>query len=190
MRRVDPDLRLVAVGRGPRDGEGLAGAGAGDPETGTNAWTDEVLRQAGGHVDYLSIHLYGASRHRFTSRTGDDEFETTVGQARYFEAELRAYADLRGRDAGRLGLRRPLALALDEWNMRHLEPAAWPLPRPATTAGWPRGTCRRPAAPAGCGSTAGARARPPTPCSTPASSTPCSAWPGTPSPSAWPTRST
>jgi alpha-N-arabinofuranosidase len=137
MRKVDPDLRLVAVGRGPRAAEGLAAgaAGAGDPETGTTAWTDEVLRQAGDHVDYLSIHLYGASRHRITSRTGDDEFETTVGQARYFEAELRAYADLVAAAAGRLGRRRPLALALDEWNMRHLEPAAWPLPEPAPDGG-------------------------------------------------------
>jgi alpha-N-arabinofuranosidase len=30
---------------------------------------------------------------------------------------------------------RPLALALDEWNIRHLEPAAWPSPRPGDDGG-------------------------------------------------------
>jgi alpha-N-arabinofuranosidase len=94
-----------------------------------------VLRAAGPLVDYLSIHLYGASRHLYSAATGDDEFETTVGQSLYFEEELRRYADLVALEARRAGVSRPLALALDEWNMRHLEPAAWPHPMPGDDGG-------------------------------------------------------
>ncbi|MDQ3700510.1 MAG: alpha-N-arabinofuranosidase, partial [Chloroflexota bacterium] len=83
---------------------------------------------AGGLIDYVSIHLYGASRHLYTPE--DDEFESTVGQALHFEEELRAYADLVAQEARRAGVERPLALALDEWNIRHLEPETWPTPAP------------------------------------------------------------
>ncbi|MDQ3700256.1 MAG: alpha-N-arabinofuranosidase, partial [Chloroflexota bacterium] len=106
MRLVDPTLKLVAVGWR------------------TEAWTQALLRQAGGLIDYVSIHLYGASRHLYTPE--DDEFESTVGQALHFEQELRAYADLVAQEARRAGVERPLALALDEWNIRHLEPETWP----------------------------------------------------------------
>jgi alpha-N-arabinofuranosidase len=123
MRRVDPAIRLVAVGRGP-----------GGPEGDWEAWTGHVLRAAGPLVDYLSIHLYGASRHLF-GVAGEDDFEATVGQALYFEEELGRYADLVAREARRAGVDRPLALALDEWNIRHLEPAAWPYPTPGDDGG-------------------------------------------------------
>jgi alpha-N-arabinofuranosidase len=121
MRKVDPAIRLVAVGRGPG---GLDGS--------WEAWTGQVLRAAGRLVDYLSIHLYGASRHLFG---GADEFETTVGQSLYFEEELRRYADQVALEARRAGVDRPLALALDEWNIRHLEPASWPYPTPGDDGG-------------------------------------------------------
>jgi alpha-L-arabinofuranosidase len=60
---------------------------------------------------------------------------TPVGQSLYFEEELRRYADLVAVEARRAGVARPLALALDEWNIRHLEPAAWPAPRPGEDGG-------------------------------------------------------
>jgi alpha-N-arabinofuranosidase len=125
MRRVDPEIRLVAVGGGPVNPAGDRG----------EEWTRQVLRAAGPLVDYLSIHLYGASRHRFTAAQGEDELETTVGQSLYFEEELRRYADLVALEARRAGVSRPLALALDEWNIRHLEPADWPAPRPGEDGG-------------------------------------------------------
>jgi alpha-N-arabinofuranosidase len=142
MRKVDPDLRLVAVGRGPGD----RGGGHGRWED----WTRYVLRAAGPLVDYLSIHLYGASRHLELGAAGDDEFEATVGQSLYFEEELRSYADLVALEARRAGVSRPLALAMDEWNIRHLEPAAWPYPAPGDDGGIaPREVPAQPDAPAG-----------------------------------------
>jgi alpha-L-arabinofuranosidase len=124
MRHVDPTIRLVAVGRGPRTADDQA-----------SEWTRALLRRAGSLVDYLSIHLYGASLHLATADEGDDEFETTVGQSLYFEAELRQYADLVSIEARRAGLDRPPALAMDEWNIRHLEPASWPVPQPGDDGG-------------------------------------------------------
>ena len=183
MRAVDPGLRLVAVGSGP--GERME-----DQE----GWTRQVLRQAGPLVDYLSIHLYGASRHLWTAPGGEDEYQTTVDQALYFEQELRGLRRSGGAGSAAGGSRRPLALALDEWNIRHLEPAV--------LAGAPTRRRRRGGAPGrslrpwrggrrdGRGSTAGARARAQTPSSTPGCSTPCSASAGTPCRWGWPTRST
>jgi alpha-L-arabinofuranosidase len=116
MRKVDPTIQLVGVG--------LPHGEAGE------TWTRALLRRAGPLIDYVSIHLYGASRHLMTASSGEDEFETTVGQSLYFEQHLRAYADLVALEARRAGVTRPLGLALDEWNIRHLEPHSWPIPRP------------------------------------------------------------
>jgi len=125
MRKVDPSVRLVGVGLG----RGEAG----------EVWTRALLRRAGSLLDYVSIHLYGASRHLFTAGQGacssDDEFETTVAQALYFEEALRDYADLVALEAQRAGVTRPLALTLDEWNIRHLEPHSWPVPHPGEDGG-------------------------------------------------------
>lgn len=117
MRLIDPDLQLIAVG---------------DPRPG---WTEPLIRRAGALIDYVSIHLYGASTHLYTAAGGDDDYEATVAQPLYFEEELRAYADEVATLAGRAGLDRPPALALDEWNIRHLEPAAWPAPEPGADGG-------------------------------------------------------
>jgi alpha-N-arabinofuranosidase len=161
MRKVDPSIRLIAVGCGPGD----RGGGRGHWEE----WTRHVLRAAGQSIDYLSIHLYGASQHLFTAAggaaqgAGDDEFESTVGQSLYFEEELRRYADLVAVEARRAGVTRPLALTMDEWNIRHLEPAAWPHPMPGDDGGiaprdLPAQPEARPAAPSAGGSPAsGAR---------------------------------
>nr|WP_294696291.1 alpha-L-arabinofuranosidase C-terminal domain-containing protein [uncultured Friedmanniella sp.] len=114
MRQVDPGIRTVGVGQ-PHAEE----------------WTDALLRHAGRYLDHVSIHLYGASTHL----VGGDEFDAVVAQAVFFEAELTAYADLVSELASRHGLDRPPSLALDEWNVRHLEPAGWPDPQPGDDGG-------------------------------------------------------
>lgn len=120
MRLVDPSIRLVGVGW---HGGGEASRG--------EAWTRALLQQAGSLLDYVSIHLYGASCHLFAAaQEQEQEYEAVVAQPLAFEAELRAYAELVRREARRAGIERPLALALDEWNMRHLEPVSWPIPQP------------------------------------------------------------
>jgi len=130
MRKVDPTIKLVGVG--------LPHGAAGE------AWTRALLRGAGPLIDYVSIHLYGASQHLFTAGSGGsvagrtlwgDEFDTTVAQSLYFEQHLSAYADLVALEAERAGVSRPLALTLDEWNIRHLEPSDWPIPQPGDNGG-------------------------------------------------------
>lgn len=117
MRRVDPTLSFIAVGQA------------------NEAWTKPLLARAGALIDYLSIHLYGASTHLYSAADGDDEYAATVSQPLHFEEELRAYSAMVALLARQAGVTRPLALALDEWNIRHLEPASWPAPQPGAAGG-------------------------------------------------------
>ncbi len=117
MRLVDPDIRLIGVGF--------------DDEQ----WTEQVLQRAGGFLDYLSIHLYGGSSHLYGDAGEDGEYAAIVAQSIHFEEEIRAYSDMFGQLARKAGIDRPLALAMDEWNMRHLEPACWPDAQPGDDEG-------------------------------------------------------
>lgn len=113
MRLVDPGLSLV-------------GAGILREE-----WMRPLLCQAGHLLDYVSLHRYGASMHL----TGADEYETIIGQSLFFEQDISAFAQLVESLASDAGIDRPLSIALDEWTMRHLEPAAWPEPAPGEDGG-------------------------------------------------------
>ncbi|MEV5502731.1 alpha-L-arabinofuranosidase C-terminal domain-containing protein [Nonomuraea fuscirosea] len=115
MRLVDPDVKLVGVGIPWRQEE----------------WTRPLLKRAGSLLDYLSLHLYGAGTHLWTG----DDYDAVVAQSLYFEREIHAYSQLVTALAHDAGLDRPPALALDEWTMRHLEPAAWPEPMPGDDGG-------------------------------------------------------
>lgn len=117
MRLVDPTIRLIGVGQ--RDEE----------------WTRHLIQRAGSLFDYLSIHLYGASNHLFAGGTDRDHYEAMVAQSIHFEEELRAYSGMVSTLARQAGVEKPLALALDEWSMRHLEPASWPDPQPGDEGG-------------------------------------------------------
>lgn len=117
MRRVDPAIRIIAVGH--------------DDET----WTRSVLEHAGSTIDYLSYHLYGASTHLFDGRDAAEEFAAITAQSVHFEHQIRAYADLVGTLASEAGVDRPIALAIDEWNLRHLEPTSWSAPVPGDDGG-------------------------------------------------------
>jgi alpha-N-arabinofuranosidase len=113
MRSVDPGLTLVGVGA-PRE-----------------EWMRPLIRQAGHVLDYVSLHLYGASTHL----AGDDEYDAVVAQSLYFEQEISAFSRLVESLASDAAVDRPLSIALDEWTMRHLEPAAWPDPLPGDDGG-------------------------------------------------------
>lgn len=113
MRLVDPDLSLVGAGV-PRE-----------------EWMRPLIRQAGQLLDYVSLHLYGASTHL----AGGDEYETVIAQSVFFEQEISAYAQLVESLASDAAIDTPLSIALDEWTMRHLEPAAWPDPAPGEDGG-------------------------------------------------------
>ena len=113
MRAVDPSLRFVAVGDGP------------------TAWTEAVVSGLGDVAELISLHLYGASRHRLDPTPA--EFDAVVAQSVYAEQLIQATSETIAR-AGGPGTRRP-AIAIDEWNVRHLEPAAWPDPEPTSEGG-------------------------------------------------------
>jgi len=112
MRAVDASLKFVAVGK----------------TDDRHGWTETVLGAVGNQIDYLSFHLYGATTQLVD---GAAEYEAIVAQSLYFEQQIAEYSDLVERFAGD----RPLALSLDEWNIRHVEPAAWPDPQPSADGG-------------------------------------------------------
>ncbi|MFD1719604.1 alpha-L-arabinofuranosidase C-terminal domain-containing protein [Georgenia deserti] len=115
MRAVDPGLRFVAVGHDARE------------------WTRDVVAGLGGMVDWISLHLYGASRHLIDPSVA--EYEAVVAQSAYVERAIHEQSDLIARTQTEHGRDRPLGIAMDEWNNRHLEPAAWPEPRPGADGG-------------------------------------------------------
>ncbi|MFF0341474.1 alpha-L-arabinofuranosidase C-terminal domain-containing protein [Kribbella sp. NPDC004875] len=116
MHAVDPGLKFVAVGKtDDRDG-----------------WTEAVLGTVGNQIDYLSFHLYGATTQLID---GAAEYDAIVAQSLYFEQQIVEYSELVGGIAARAGVERPLGLALDEWNIRHVEPASWPAPQPSDDGG-------------------------------------------------------
>lgn len=115
MRAVDPDIQLIGVGI-PWNQE---------------PWTDALLTRAGKYLDLVSLHLYGASTHLWTG----DDYDDVVSQPLYFEREVTSYAQLVADLSATAGLENPPALALDEWNIRHLEPTSWPESAPGADGG-------------------------------------------------------
>lgn len=118
MHAVDPGLSFIAVGKPGEE------------------WTRPVLEQLGNRIDYISLHLYGASTHLYSgSSDGVDDYDAVVAQSLYFEREIHDYAHQIAELARQAGVARPLGIALDEWNIRHLEPASWPEPQPSDDGG-------------------------------------------------------
>ncbi|ACQ78446.1 Alpha-N-arabinofuranosidase [Beutenbergia cavernae DSM 12333] len=115
MRAVDPSIAFVAVGDTHED------------------WNQAVVAGLGELVDWVSLHLYGASRHLVDPSA--EEFDAVVAQAVFFEQEIAAQAQTIGDTQVEHGLTRPLAIAMDEWNIRHLEPRAWPEPQAGDDGG-------------------------------------------------------
>ncbi len=101
LRQQDPSIKVLAVG----SSEGA------DP-----AWDRAVLKRAGALIDYLTIHIYGSS----TDYSGA-QYEAVVFTPGYFDFCIRRM--LRTLDDFRVetGLKQPIQLALDEWNIRHYD---------------------------------------------------------------------
>jgi len=115
MRAVDPGLRFVAVGQESRE------------------WTRQVVAGLGDVVDWVSLHLYGASRHLVDPSVA--EFEAVVAQAAFVERAIHDQAETIAAVQAAHGRTRPLAIAMDEWNIRHVEPRDWPEPQPGADGG-------------------------------------------------------
>lgn len=115
MRLVDPSLTLVAVGRETED------------------WLEPVVAGLGESVDLFSIHMYAVSRHLTTPTR--DEFDRIVAQSLYFEQTLMDTAENISRVLAERHIDRPISIAMDEWNIRHVEPDTWPEPMPGSDGG-------------------------------------------------------
>lgn len=115
MKLVDADLRFIAVGWEKEQ------------------WLETVVPELGEIVDYFSIHLYAASLHRVNPTVA--EFESIVSQPLYFEQTLQDASETISRVLAERKIDRQIGIALDEWNIRHLEPASWPAPQPGRDGG-------------------------------------------------------
>ena len=112
MRTVDPLLRFIAVGANRED------------------WTRAVLAGVGRMSEFISLHLYGASNH-LHGADQRSEYEAVVAQSVFVEQQVHSYARMVAELSTELGLEQPPAISMDEWNMRHLEPASWSEPQPS-----------------------------------------------------------
>jgi alpha-N-arabinofuranosidase len=117
MKQVDSELSLIGVGLSREE------------------WMRPVLNGTRDLFDYVSLHLYGATTQLPGDSADPSEYETMVAQSLYFEDRIRAFSELVTSLADEAGLQRPPAIALDEWNMRHHEPADWPDPLPGADGG-------------------------------------------------------
>ena len=97
MRKVDPNIELVAVG-------------CEDPE-----WNLEMVKNAGEWFDYLSVHIYirGARAYRELAAVPVD-----------IERRLRNVYGLVESARRRYGVKREIRLAFDEWNVWYPEAKA------------------------------------------------------------------
>lgn len=90
MKAVDPSIKLIAVGVGD------------DPD-----WNWELLKRAGEHFDYLSVHEYH----------GGDQYDLTVASGAYVEQNLAMWCAMAETAAAMQRREQPVAIAFDEWNI-------------------------------------------------------------------------
>jgi len=97
MRKVDPQIELVAVG-------------CEDPE-----WNLEMVKNAGEYFDYLSVHIYigGKKSYRELAAVSED-----------IEQRLRNVYGLVESARRRYGVKKEIKLAFDEWNVWYPEAKA------------------------------------------------------------------
>jgi len=107
MRKVDPTIRLVAVG-------------CEDPE-----WNLEMIKNAGEYFDYLSVHIY---------IKGERPYRELAATSLDIERRLRNIYGLIQSARRRYDIEREIGIAFDEWNVWHPEAKA-PLHEQVTTVG-------------------------------------------------------
>lgn len=99
MKKLDPSIRPIGIGS----------AAAKDPE-----WDLEVVTRSGHLIDYLTLHIYG---HAFNTR---DDYYNVVSLPIYVEERIRTMAGVIEVGIQRIGRETPIAISIDEWNIRHL----------------------------------------------------------------------
>lgn len=95
MKRVDPDISLVACGD------------EGDPQ-----WDLPVLEALAHHVDYVAAHYYSEADEL-------KEYYEIMGSTAALDWTIRVAAYTAEMVSARAGRRSPIGVALDEWNITH-----------------------------------------------------------------------
>lgn len=93
IRRVDPSVKLFAAA------------------TSKAEWTEPLLKQAGGYLDYLSIHGYWD---RLSGKNEPSDYRTCMARS----VEPEKLIDRAERLILASGVRKPVKIAVDEWNLR------------------------------------------------------------------------
>lgn len=93
IRCADPNGKLVAVGAP------------------ISRWNDILLSRVSSKMDYLSIHMYAHS-----DGSGESDYWNVVGAPVAFEQAIRTIIE----QIGRHGLEGKIRIAVDEWNVRHM----------------------------------------------------------------------
>jgi len=96
MKWVDPSIKLVACG-----------------SDGISEWDWTVLQILAPLVDYYSIHIY----------TGSDDYYTNVFQPHHAERCMRTAAAMIESVRFRQGIRHPIEISYDEWNVWNVRKA-------------------------------------------------------------------
>ncbi|HOU24286.1 MAG TPA: alpha-L-arabinofuranosidase C-terminal domain-containing protein [Anaerolineae bacterium] len=105
MRQADPGIRIVAVGDGPLTDE---------PNDPARLWNDEVLRQAGGLIDYLSFHIYQPNQEGWQETYDLQQLHHTVCAA---PLDVERIVQRMAGHIGAVAPGRDIKVALDEWNL-------------------------------------------------------------------------
>lgn len=103
MKWADPTIKLIA--------NGVSNWGSADfVERG-----QLLMEQAGNLIDYLALHWYVDNL--------NDDFSAYMALSELFEARLHAYEGLVSAVRLEKGIKHPIYLAVDEWNVWHKVPA-------------------------------------------------------------------
>jgi alpha-N-arabinofuranosidase len=98
MKWVDPSIHLIAAVTSLWEGSFVERA-------------QLLIEQAGKHIDYMAIHWY-------VSNSAKD-FNTYMALSELFEERLSAYEGLIHALCLQQGMKRPIPIAVDEWNVTH-----------------------------------------------------------------------
>ncbi len=101
MKWVDPEIKLIANGVSNWDAADFVERGR------------LVLEQAGNLIDYIALHWYVDNP--------DNDFAAFMALSELFEARLSAYEGLMRAVCLERGITRPIGIAVDEWNVWHLQ---------------------------------------------------------------------
>jgi alpha-N-arabinofuranosidase len=108
MKRVDPDIKLIAAGVSLWEDYPLP-----DFKTGKTEWVERaqlILEQAGDRIDYLSIH-------RYANPYDDDPFENYMAFTENYNEHLNAYEGLIRAVSLERGIKHGIGIAVDEWGL-------------------------------------------------------------------------